>query len=59
MDEKMVYYQYGKCPICGLTTKLSKEGCCNKCLCAIMHDQEDIENKQLENDFWGDSDFPI
>ncbi len=58
MDENMVYYQYGKCPICGIYRKLTKEGSCSKCMSALIYDNEDLENKTIENEFWGDSDYP-
>lgn len=54
----MVYYQQGKCPICGIYGKLTKEGACSKCMTAINYDNIDLEVKENENDFWGDSDYP-
>jgi len=59
MDEKMVYYKGGKCPICGLLSKLTKEGCCPKCMTALNYDNEDLDNKAIENSFWSDTDYPI
>jgi len=55
----MVYYKGGKCPICGLLSKLTKEGCCPKCMTALNYDNEDLDNKAIENSFWSDTDYPI
>ncbi|MEN6378749.1 MAG: hypothetical protein ABFD15_04105 [Methanofastidiosum sp.] len=52
----------GKCPICGIYGKLTMHGACPKCQTILNYDsmcEDDDKVKESDNDFWGDSDYPM
>jgi len=58
--DKLENNNKGKCPICGIYGKLTMHGSCPKCMTALIYDNYDRQEfNELDNDFWGDTDYTI